>query len=103
MPGALPEVDLWRRAIVVPGARSFRSRWPRACSRAEALGPELADGPFDAAGLLAKQLAGDPDAAVAPLSDALDARRRDAATRGGLRSRRARRGCSSRSTRPSGC
>jgi len=77
IPGAFPEVDMWRRAIVSADADPFAAL-AAALVKPEALGPELADGPFAAAGLLAKQLAGDPDAAVAPLKDSLA---RAAATR----------------------
>jgi tetratricopeptide (TPR) repeat protein len=70
LPGVFPEVDLWRRAIVVPGADPFASL-ADALLDEEALGPELARGPFRAPALLAKQLAGDPEAALAILGDAL--------------------------------
>ena len=69
-PGVFPEVDLWRRAIISADADPFAAL-AAALLNPDALGPELAEGPFGAAGLLAKQLAGDPDAAVAPLKDAL--------------------------------
>jgi len=71
LPGVFPEIDLWRRALAIPGADPFASLADSLLA-AEALGPELAQGPFRAKELLAKQLAGDPDAAVAPLRDALD-------------------------------
>jgi tetratricopeptide (TPR) repeat protein len=77
MPGVFPEVDLWRRAVISVDADPFAAL-ASALVKPEALGPELGEGPFAAAGLLAKQLAGDPDAAVAPLKDALT---RAAATR----------------------
>ena len=70
MPGVFPEVDLWRRAVISADADPFAAL-AAALLKSDALGPELADGPFGAAGLLAKQLGGDPDAAVAPLKDAL--------------------------------
>jgi tetratricopeptide (TPR) repeat protein len=70
-PGALPEVDLWRRAIVVPGLDPFLSL-AESLLLPEALGPELARGPFRNREILAKQLAGDPDAAAAPLREALE-------------------------------
>ncbi len=76
-PGVFPEVDLWRRAIISADADPFAAL-AAALLESDALGPELAEGPFGAAGLLAKQLAGDPDAAIAPLKDALA---RAAATR----------------------
>jgi len=71
LPGVFPEIDLWRRAMTIPGADPFASL-AESLVAADALGPELAQGPFRAKELLAKQLAGDPDAAVAPLRDALD-------------------------------
>lgn len=71
-PGVLPEVDLWRRAVVVPGPDPFASLAEALLDDA-ALGPELQATPFHAAGLLAKQLAGDPDTAVVPLGAALAA------------------------------
>ena len=70
LPGVFPEVDLWRRAVISADADPFAAL-AAALLKSDALGPELAEGPFDAAGLLAKQLSGDPDAAVAPLKDAL--------------------------------
>ena len=70
MPGVFPEVDLWRRAVISADADPFAAL-AVALLKSDALGPELAEGPFGAAGLLAKQLGGDPDAAVAPLKDAL--------------------------------
>jgi tetratricopeptide (TPR) repeat protein len=72
MPGVFPEVDLWRRAVFSVDADPFAAL-AAALLTTDALGAELAAGPFGAAGLLAKQLAGDPDAAVAPLKDALGA------------------------------
>jgi tetratricopeptide (TPR) repeat protein len=70
MPGVFPEVDLWRLAVMSADADPFATLAVTVL-RSEALGPELAEGPFGAAGLLAKQLGGDPEAAVAPLKDAL--------------------------------
>jgi tetratricopeptide (TPR) repeat protein len=70
-PGALPEVDLWRRAIAVPGLDPFLNL-AESLLLPEALGPELARGPFRTREILAKQLAGDPDAALAPLREALE-------------------------------
>ena len=77
MPGVFPEVDLWRRALISADANPFAAL-AAALLKPDALGPELAEGSFGAAGLLAKQLGGDPDAAAAPLRDALA---RAAATR----------------------
>jgi tetratricopeptide (TPR) repeat protein len=76
-PGALPEVDLWRRAIAIPGLDPFLNL-AESLLLPEALGPELARGPFRTREILAKQLAGDPDAALAPLRETLE---RAAATR----------------------
>jgi tetratricopeptide (TPR) repeat protein len=70
-PGALPEVDLWRRAIAIPGLDPFLNL-AESLLLPEALGPELARGPFRNREILAKQLAGDPDAASAPLREALE-------------------------------
>jgi tetratricopeptide (TPR) repeat protein len=77
MPGVFPEVDLWRRTVVSAEADPFAAL-AAALIAPDALGSELSAGPFGAAGLLAKQLAGDPDAAIAPLKEALT---RAAATR----------------------
>jgi len=71
-PGTLPEIDLWRTAIVVPGVDPF-------CSLAEslladkALGAELRHGSFQNRQLLAQQLATDPNTALAPILTALNA------------------------------
>jgi tetratricopeptide (TPR) repeat protein len=70
-PGALPEVDLWRRAIAVPGLDPFLNL-AESLLLPEALGTELARGPFRNREILAKQLAGDPDVALAPLHEALE-------------------------------
>ena len=70
LPGVLPEVDLWRRAVISADADPFAAL-AAALLEPDALRAELTDGPFGAAGLLAKQLGGDPEAAVAPLQDAL--------------------------------
>ena len=72
LPGVLPEVDLWRRAILVPGADPLLSL-AEALVGDEALGRELRATPFAAPSLLAKLLAGDPDTGVAALRGALDA------------------------------
>jgi tetratricopeptide (TPR) repeat protein len=71
LPGVFPEIDLWRRAMTIPGGDPFLSL-AESLLAPEALGAELARGPFRAKELLAKQLAGDPDAATAPLREALD-------------------------------
>ena len=71
LPGVFPEIDLWRRALTIPDADPFSSLAESLLSP-DALGPELAQGAFRTKELLAKQLAGDPDAAIAPLREALD-------------------------------
>ncbi|MGP8267730.1 MAG: tetratricopeptide repeat protein [Beijerinckiaceae bacterium] len=70
LPGAIPEIDLWRPAIVTPGPEPFLSLADALFADA-ALGPELRQGTFRSKELLAKQLAGDKDTALAPLRDAL--------------------------------
>ena len=70
-PGAIPEVDLWRKAVVTPGPDPFLSL-AESLFVDEALGADLKSGTFRSKELLAKQLAGDPDTAIAPLRDALD-------------------------------
>jgi tetratricopeptide (TPR) repeat protein len=80
-PGVFPEVDLWRSAIFALDVDPFAALAEALLTKA-ALGPELSQGPFAAKGLLARQLAGDPDLALAPLRDALaraaEQRRREA-------------------------
>ena len=71
-PGVVPEIDLWRRAVVVPGRDPFASL-AEALLGDDALGPELRQTPFADRMLLAKQLAADPDVAAAPLATALAA------------------------------
>ncbi|MGD0188742.1 MAG: hypothetical protein ABSC25_26355, partial [Roseiarcus sp.] len=81
LPGAIPEVDLWRVAIVTPGRDPFGAL-AESLLGATALGPELKQGAFGDKSLLARQLAGDPAIALAPLREALDkaaeTRRREA-------------------------
>ena len=80
-PGVLPEVDAWCRAVVVPGEDPFVSL-AETLLDGEVLGDELAATPFGGVDLLARQLAGDPRIAVAPVAAALaavaEARRRTA-------------------------
>ena len=71
LPGTIPEIDLWRTAIVTPGPNPFLSLAESLFADA-ALGLELRRGTFRTKEMLARQLAGDPDMAVAPLRDALD-------------------------------
>ena len=70
LPGAIPQIDLWRMAVVTPGTDPFLSL-AEALLADNALGPELRDGIFSSREMLAKQLAGDVEIAVAPLRDAL--------------------------------
>ena len=80
-PGVLPEIDLLRPALVVPGRDPFAAL-AEALLAEPALGSELATTPFRDGRLLAKQLAADTDVAIAPIAAALavaaEARRRDA-------------------------
>jgi eukaryotic-like serine/threonine-protein kinase len=69
-PGTIPEIDLWRTAITTPSADPFGALAESLLGDA-ALGRELAHGTFRTKDLLAKQLAGDTEIAVAPLRDAL--------------------------------
>ncbi len=70
-PGALPEVDLWRTAVMTPGADPFAALADALFAEA-ALGAELRAGTFRTREMLARQLAADPAVAVAPLRDALE-------------------------------
>ena len=81
LPGTIPEIDLWRIAIMTPGFEPFGAL-AIALLCQSALGAELQDGAFPDPALLAKQLASDPALALAPLREALakaaEARRRGA-------------------------
>ena len=70
-PGTIPEVDLWRPAVMTPGADPFAALADALFDDA-ALGRELRAGTFRTRELLARQLAGDPALAAAPLRDALE-------------------------------
>ena len=70
LPGTIPEIDLWRTAIVMPGPDLFLALAEALLAEA-ALGPELRQSAFADKALLAKQLAGDPELAMAPLREAL--------------------------------
>jgi tetratricopeptide (TPR) repeat protein len=70
-PGTIPEVDLWRTALVVPGRDPFLSL-AESLFADEALGPELRRGIFATREMLAAQLATGPATALAPLRDALE-------------------------------
>lgn len=71
LPGTIPEIDLWRTAIMAPGPDPFLSLAECLLTDA-ALGSELRQGAFSTRELLAKQLASDCDTAVAPVVEALD-------------------------------
>ncbi len=81
LPGTVPEVDLWRVAVVTPGPDPFLGLATQLMSDA-ALGLELRAGAFRTAEMLARQLAMVPDLAVAPvrlaLAQAAEARRAQA-------------------------
>ena len=71
LPGTIPEVDVWRVAVMTPGAAPFAALADALFADA-ALGAELRAGTFRTREMLAKQLAGDPEIALAPLRDALE-------------------------------
>ena len=81
-PGTIPEVDLWRPVVMTPGADPFAALADALFADA-ALGDELRAGMFRTREMLARQIAGDPVIALAPLRDALDraAARRQAEAR----------------------
>ena len=67
-PGTIPDVDLWRSAVITPGRDPFLSLAEGLFS---ALGTELRAGAFTSAAMLARQLAADPYLAIAPVRAAL--------------------------------
>jgi WD40 repeat protein len=69
-PGTIPEIDLWREAVVTPGPDPFASLAECVLSRG-ALGPELSHGAFKEPRVLATLLASDPASAVALLRESL--------------------------------
>ncbi len=69
-PGTIPDVDLWRQALIVPSADPLLAL-AEALFRDEALGPELRQGDFQTKELLARQFASDADVAIAPIRAAL--------------------------------
>lgn len=71
MPGTIPEVDLWRPAIVTLDANPFAAL-AEALLQHTALGPELAGSAFPTKDILADQLAGSPSTAIRPLRHALE-------------------------------
>jgi tetratricopeptide (TPR) repeat protein len=70
LPGSIPDIDLWRKAVVIPGPNPFESLAESLLSDG-ALADELRVGTFRTKDLLAKQLAADPEIAIAPIRDAL--------------------------------
>ena len=70
LPGTIPEVDLWRVAVVAAGPDPADAL-SESLLGAAAVGPELAQGAFADKALLARLLAGDPATALAPLREAL--------------------------------
>lgn len=70
-PGTIPEIDLWRKVLVVPGVDPLLSL-ARAMFAKDALGDELAEGDFATPEVLAKLFAaGNADASIAPIRAAL--------------------------------
>jgi tetratricopeptide (TPR) repeat protein len=70
-PATIPEIDLWRKALVIPGVDPLLSL-ARAMFADDALGHELAGGDFTTPEMLAKLFAaGDADASIAPIRTAL--------------------------------
>jgi len=69
-PGAVPEVDCWRKCVVSPDLDPFADL-AKSLFADGALGPELASGAFRTPEILARQLAGDVEVAIAPLQEAL--------------------------------
>jgi eukaryotic-like serine/threonine-protein kinase len=71
LPGAIPEIDLWRPCLLAP----VPDLWS-ACADAlfadEALGRELRQGDFNTPQLFARLVAASPEAALAPIRTALD-------------------------------
>ena len=70
-PGAIAEIDLFRRALITPGLDPF-AELASALLAPETLGGELAGGRFADKGALAKALAGDPATAAGLIGEALD-------------------------------
>jgi hypothetical protein len=70
-PGTVPEIDLWRSALVLPGGDPLVSLAEALFAKA-GLGPELRQGTFPTAQALAGLLAGNPDTAVAPIRKAIE-------------------------------
>ncbi len=71
LPGTIPEVDAWRVAVMTPGAAPFAALADALFADA-ALGAELRAGTFRTREMLARQMAGDSEIALAPLRDALE-------------------------------
>lgn len=69
--GTIPGIDLWRLAFIAPGSDPIRAL-AEALFTETALGPELREGDFRSAALLAGCLAGGGEVAAAPLHAALE-------------------------------
>ncbi|WP_437556588.1 ATP-binding protein [Acidithiobacillus sulfuriphilus] len=70
-PSIIPEVELWRAAIMTTDGDPF-AQLAQCLLMETALGPELQQGAFGTPELLAKQLRTDLDTATLPLQEALD-------------------------------
>ena len=70
LPGTIPEIDLWRVAVVTAGPDPADAL-SESLLGAAAVGQELAQGAFADRALLSRLLAGDPGTALAPLREAL--------------------------------
>jgi tetratricopeptide (TPR) repeat protein len=70
-PGAIPEIDLFRPALMTPGLDPF-AELAKALLASDALGPELACGRFADKEALSHALRGDPATAAALIGEALD-------------------------------
>ncbi|WP_123103459.1 SEL1-like repeat protein [Acidithiobacillus sulfuriphilus] len=70
-PSIIPEVDLWRAAVMTADGDPF-AQLAQCLLMETALGPELQQGAFGTPELLAKQLRTDLDTATLPLQEALD-------------------------------
>jgi hypothetical protein len=69
-PGAIPEVDLFRPAVMIPGLDPFAAL-AEALLAPEAIGGELAGGSFAGKGALAEALRGDAKTAARLIGEAL--------------------------------
>ncbi len=71
LPGAIPEIDLFRPVVMTPGLDPF-AELAEALLKREALGDELAGGRFTDKAALAEALRGDPGTAAGLIGEALD-------------------------------